>query len=122
MNKTLRTSTHQFEASYLEKDDKITIKASGQFIFSAVSDFREIYESFPATSHYVLDMGRVERFDSAGLGCILVMFQYVREQNRKAHLVITNASDDIQKVFEVAKISELLDGIEYHSGNVRKVA
>lgn len=122
MNKTLKTNTHQFEASYLERDNKVTIKASGQFIFSAVSDFREIYESFPITNHYVLDMGMVERFDSAGLGCILVMFQYIQQQNRKAHLIINNASDDIQKVFECAKISELLDGIEYRSGKVSKVA
>lgn len=113
MTNSIRNNKHSFEAYYLEKENKLTIKVSGQFIFSAVGDFRKIYESNPIANNYVLDLAGVKRFDSAGLGCILAMFQFLKEKNNQVDLDIINASDDIQKVLECAKISHFLDGIQF---------
>lgn len=113
MTKIIKTDKNIIESNYSEGEDKTTIKLVGNFTFAIVSEFRKAYESQPVASQYVLDLADVDAFDSAGLGCILVMFQYINEKNQQVKLIILNASKDIKKVLECAKITDIAEGIEF---------
>jgi len=108
----MNKNNNKIEALYSQDKQTLTIKVTGQFTFSRVSEFRKSYETKPAV-YYNLDLAGVTKFDSAGLGCILVMFEHIKDNTQQACLNICNADNSILEIFECAKVSDLLNDIQF---------
>ena len=89
MTKTIKTKNYKIEGNYSEGEDKVIIKLVGHFTFAIVGEFRQAYESQPTAC------------------------QYIQEKNQDAKLYILNASRNIQKVLDCAKITDIAKGIQF---------
>jgi len=109
----MNKNNNKIEADYSEDRKAVTIRVCGYFTFSSALKFRKTYEAQPSCNLFNLDLAGVTKFDSAGLGCILVMYEFIKHNNKQAHLNICNADKNILEIFECAKVSHLLDDIRF---------
>jgi len=87
---------------------ELTLKISGRFDHSAMTDFRRAYESAPGNPDiYVLDMRGVSYMDSSGLSILLLL--HVHVGNRKFRVRIINCNPAVSKVLAISKFDELFD-------------
>lgn len=109
----MKKNKNKIERDYSETKQTMTITVSGQFTFSSAQKFRQAYETEPMATDYYLDLAGVTKFDSAGLGCVLVMYEHIKLNNKLASLTVCNAPEYVLEIFECAKISHLLDDIQF---------
>ena len=102
------------QSVYCKTNQSVTLTINGYFTFSAASDFRDAYQSHPISPYYFLDLAKVTHYDSAALGCILVLYEFVNNENNQAHLTIQNASHDMMETFKDSKIAHLIHNFHFH--------
>lgn len=82
-------------------DGVLVIRVAGEFDRTLIRDFRCSYEGVKGVSRYVVDLSRVSRFASAGLGMLLVLKDYADS----ATVRIENAPDDVRRLLSASRVS-----------------
>ncbi|ABC29910.1 Anti-anti-sigma regulatory factor (antagonist of anti-sigma factor) [Hahella chejuensis KCTC 2396] len=85
-------------------DGSVTISIRGQFDFGVVNQFRKAYEAHPQARSFCVDMRQTVRIDSSALGMLLNMRLYLG--GNRAKIRIINCSNEIRKIFEIAKFEK----------------
>lgn len=85
----------------------VTIKPEGRFDGKIHREFQEAFSlRAKPTSHYVVDLGRTDYIDSAGLGLLLKLRAYAGGDKTRVRLV--NCSPGIKKILTIANFHSLL--------------
>jgi anti-anti-sigma factor len=89
-----------------ESSKTLEIKLSGRLDFASHHAFSEAYQSQPAEKidRYVLDLNDLTYLDSSALGMLLLLKDYA---SKSTSIVITNCSQDVFKIFEIANFNQL---------------
>lgn len=86
----------------------VTIQISGQFNAGIHREFRDAYKDRvenPNKAHYIIDLGKTDYMDSAALGMLLLLHDYVGGGN--SSITIRQANDTIRGILEIAKFDRL---------------
>ncbi|MDH5353982.1 MAG: STAS domain-containing protein [Gammaproteobacteria bacterium] len=85
---------------------KVTISVSGKFDFQLYDDFRSAYtETQGSGVAYEVNLAGTDYLDSSALGMLLLLREHAGGDSSK--IEITQISDDVRKVLEVANFGKL---------------
>lgn len=88
--------------------DKVTISVSGKFDFQLYDDFRSAYSETPGSgTAYEVNLSGTDYLDSSALGMLLLLREHAGGDSSK--IEITQISDDVRKVLEVANFGKLFN-------------
>lgn len=88
--------------------DKVTISVSGKFDFQLYDDFRSAYtETKGSSTAYEVNLSAADYLDSSALGMLLLLREHAGGDSSK--IEITQISDDVRKVLEVANFGKLFN-------------
>jgi len=91
-----------------ENGETVTISIVGKFDFQLYDEFRSAYaETGGSTMNYVVDLSGTEYLDSSALGMLLLLREHAGGETSK--IDITNASDEVRKVLDVANFGKLFN-------------
>jgi HptB-dependent secretion and biofilm anti anti-sigma factor len=94
-------------------DGFTTITLTDGFTFGDHATFRQAYESNThASPHFLLDLAEVYYMDSAALGLLLTLREYVGK--RRGAIRIRHAQSDVLQVLRIVHFEQLMqiDGLE----------
>ena len=81
----------------------ITIVIEGAFGFSLVQEFRRCY-SDKKDYRYTIDLRKVDYIDSAGLGMLLNMHNYLEQDD--GMVCITNTLPQVRKILSISRFDK----------------
>ncbi|MBU2899289.1 STAS domain-containing protein [Vibrio hepatarius] len=81
----------------------ITIVIEGAFGFSLVQDFRRCY-SDKKNYRFTIDLRKVDYIDSAGLGMLLNMHNYLEQDD--GMIRITNTLPQVRKILSISRFDK----------------
>lgn len=84
----------------------ITIMIEGAFGFNLVQDFRRTY-SDRQEFRFTIDLRKVDYIDSAGLGMLLNMHNYLGQQD--GTIRITNTLPQVRKILTISRFDKKFD-------------
>lgn len=87
-------------------DDKVTIKISGGFDYYIHAAFRDAYKHQPTEKRFFIDLSKSSYIDSAAIGMLLVLLEYVGNEKEKLHVVGCNPKT--RKMLDIAKLGDLM--------------
>jgi HptB-dependent secretion and biofilm anti anti-sigma factor len=86
----------------------ITIAVSGKFDFQLYDEFRTSYVDTQGSGiDYIVDLSGTEYLDSSALGMLLLLREHAGGEGSK--IKISNASQDVKKVLDVANFGKLFE-------------
>ncbi len=85
--------------------DELNMAINGRFDFNVHTAFREAYRDVPSTTKFVVDLTRTTFMDSAALGMLLLLREFVGED--AAGIKIKNCQPDVRKVLRVSNLDKL---------------
>ena len=86
--------------------NQLTIKVVGRFDFSLHEEFQNTYYGHVAVGTRVaIDLEKVEYMDSSALGMLLLLREYVGEDNADIRLI--HASSEIRNILQVSNFDQL---------------
>jgi anti-anti-sigma factor len=91
--------------SIRQEDNTTTITVHGDFVFDVNREFRDAYQSSPATDRFVVDLKDTAYMDSAGLGMLIQLRDYAGGQAASIRLVGLN--DTLRTILNVANFGRL---------------
>lgn len=87
--------------------DTAIITVVGSFDFSLFNDFRAAYTNLAKPyKHYVVDMSRVEYLDSAALGMLLSMRNFLATESG---IQLSQANDFIKNILMISRFDKRFD-------------
>ncbi|MFT5442300.1 MAG: anti-anti-sigma factor [Myxococcota bacterium] len=88
------------------EQESLAIKVSGRFDFSLHEEFRASYSEVEAKGlKVVVDLAEVEYMDSSALGMLLLLREYVGEDQAKVRLI--NGAPEIMNILHVSNFDQL---------------
>lgn len=91
-----------------DSGDKVTIAVTGKFDFQLYDAFRSAYADTSGQGvQYEVDLSGTEYLDSSALGMLLLLREHAGGEASK--IDITQVSDDVKKVLDVANFSKLFN-------------
>ena len=85
---------------------ELTIFIKGRFDFSTHQDFRNAYESAPATlTGYVVDLREATYLDSSALGMLLLLRDHAGGDGSRVRIV--NCNPDVKKILAISNFEQL---------------
>jgi anti-anti-sigma factor len=95
------------ECTFETNHSTLSVKISGQFLFTDHNKFRSVLSAAedPGVNVLQIDLSGVDFIDSAGLGMLLLL----RDQCEKASksLQLSGAAGQVKKVFDISKFEHL---------------
>ncbi|WP_070963780.1 STAS domain-containing protein [Vibrio sonorensis] len=91
------------EAQVDSGSKQVTIAVEGAFGFNLVQDFRRCY-SEKKDYRFTLDMRKVDYIDSAGLGMLLNMHNYLEQDD--GMIRITNTMPQVRKILLISRFDK----------------
>ncbi|MBF8437335.1 STAS domain-containing protein [Halanaerobiaceae bacterium Z-7014] len=86
------------------------LKVDGEVIFEnsnrVKEKAKEIIKEIEAKK-LIVDLSSTSYLDSSGIGVILSLFKFMRDNDGK--LLIANPNEKVKRVFEVTKLNQILD-------------
>ena len=89
-----------------KSQDQCTIRFLDNLVYDAVEELRTGFMDNKEVNTMILDFGKVETFDSSGIGILLEMRHIMTTENP---IKIVNISDEIKDKFDNLKLSVLFD-------------
>lgn len=83
-----------------------TIAINGEFTFSVNAEFRKAYKSANSTHQFVVDLSSVQKMDSAALGMLIQLREYLGGSN---NVTLKGANNDIQQILDIANFQTLFN-------------
>lgn len=93
--------------SSINKDGITHIVVHGSLVFDLNKAFREAYQSLPTNARVVVDLSGADYLDSAGLGMLIRLRDYLSEAPQPVTLMGANAA--IRQILDVANFGRLFD-------------
>ena len=81
----------------------VTITVEGAFGFSLVQDFRRCY-SDRKDYRFTIDLGKVDYIDSAGLGMLLNMHNYLEQDDGMIRII--NTLPQVRKILSISRFDK----------------
>lgn len=95
-----------FMKAYFEiVDNVLVVKLGGEIDHSVVGQIREDIEKTAEeylTRHIIMDFGKVEFMDSAGIGMVLGRYNKLKDKEQK--LVVCNCNDCVKRILFMAGV------------------
>jgi anti-anti-sigma factor len=91
--------------SVIKDGREATIKIQGDFVFDVNREFREAYQQLPAHSSITVDLSATDYMDSAGLGMLVQMREYLGKDS--ANVAITGVNETVRTILNVANFGRL---------------
>lgn len=91
------------EAQMDTNSKQITIEIEGAFGFNLVQDFRRCY-SDRHDYRFTIDLRKVDYIDSAGLGMLLNMHNYLGQED--GNILITNTLPQVRKILTISRFDK----------------
>lgn len=88
-----------------EVDGRFTITIDGNLAFDLNRDFRQAYQSIPPHRPVVVDLTRSGYVDSAGLGMLIQLREFLGGD--KASVTLLGANETIRTILDVANFARL---------------
>ncbi|WP_260262097.1 STAS domain-containing protein [Vibrio intestinalis] len=82
------------------RDKKVTIFVDGAFGFNLVNEFKRCY-SDKRNYRFTVDLRKVDYIDSAGLGMLINMYNYLEQDD--GAILITNTLPQVRKVLSISR-------------------
>ena len=96
--------------SYEVLEGSNILKVDGEVIFEnsnrVKEKAKEIIKEIEAKK-LIVDLSSTSYLDSSGIGVILSLFKFMRDNDGK--LLIANPNEKVKRVFEVTKLNQILD-------------
>ena len=96
--------------SYEVLEGSNILKVDGEVIFEnsnrVKEEAKEIIKEIEAKK-LIVDLSSTSYLDSSGIGVILSLFKFMRDNDGK--LLIANPNEKVKRVFEVTKLNQILD-------------
>ncbi len=90
----------------LSDKNELLIRVSGRFDFSLHEEFKSAYDGKVEPGYkVVVDMEGVEYMDSSALGMLLLLREYVGEDDADVRLI--NGSPEIRNILQVSNFEQL---------------
>jgi len=83
----------------------VTIKVRGRFDFSHKNEFCSVYESYSSAQKFIVDLSTANHLDSAALGMLLLLLDYVDKDKSRA--VLAQANAEIKSTLLLSHFDEL---------------
>ena len=93
-----------------DEQDIPVMKLKGEIVFENSNKLKEAAKDKLIEAGYknlIMDFKEVSFVDSSGIGFILSLFKFLREE--KGELVIANVNNKIKQSFEITKISQIIE-------------
>ena len=93
-----------------DERDIPVMKLDGEIVFENSNELKEAAKDKLKEAGYknlIMDFKEVSFVDSSGIGFILSLFKFLREE--KGELVIANVNNKIKQSFEITKISQIIE-------------
>jgi len=91
-----------------DSGEKVTISVSGKFDFQLYDEFRSAYsETAGSGTNYEVDLSAADYLDSSALGMLLLLREHAGGESSK--IDITQVSEDVKKVLDVANFGKLFN-------------
>ena len=87
-------------------DDTRTIAITGKFNFDLHREFRNAYIDSPARRKFVLDLRETDYLDSSALGMILLLREYLNEDDNRFRII--NCNQEIRNIFAISNIDKII--------------
>jgi len=88
-----------------EQGDRVTIKVSGRFDFSAHQDFVDAYRDTPkGEKSFVVDLSDTEYMDSSAMGMLLQLREHA---SKSSQIELDQANANIQEILRIANFDKL---------------
>ena len=91
------------EAEVDAHSKQVTILIEGAFGFNLVQDFRRCY-SDKKDFRFIIDLRKVDYIDSAGLGMLLNMHNYLEQDD--GMIRITNTLPQVRKILTISRFDK----------------
>jgi HptB-dependent secretion and biofilm anti anti-sigma factor len=87
----------------------ITIQLDKDFTFHYQAEFRKAYEQNidEHTKSVLIDFARTDFIDSAALGMLLVLHEYVGKNEGKTTIELINCKKEVFEILEISNFSKL---------------
>jgi len=94
-----------FSADLSSDGSELTMTIDGRFDFNIHSDFRNAYRDLPASTRYIVDLGRATFMDSSAMGMLLLLREHAGEKSADIRLLNCNA--DIKKILSISNLDKM---------------
>lgn len=97
------------EMSLNKQDETIKATLSGSMAFDDNRVFRELYEALkePGMRFVVLDLSKVDRIDSAGLGMFIILHQEAKQ--RRIGVTLQHPQEQVRKLLMISKFDTMFE-------------
>lgn len=95
--------------SLLTQDDAITIQLDKEFTFHHQGDFRQAYEKNinGLTKSIFVDFGKTDFIDSAALGMLLILREYIEKHGQAISIKLINCKKEVLEILEISNFAKL---------------
>jgi len=100
----------EVKLSYEVLEGNNVLKVDGNVIFENSNQVKEEAKEIIKEKeiyNLIVDLSSASYLDSSGIGVILSLFKFMRDNNGK--LIIANPNEKVKRVFEVTKLNQILD-------------
>jgi len=94
-----------FSANLSSDKSELTMAIDGRFDFNIHSDFRNAYRDLPATTRFVIDLGKASFMDSSAMGMLLLLREHAGEKS--ANIRLQNCNADIKKILSISNLDKM---------------
>lgn len=94
-----------FSSSLSSDGSELTMSIDGRFDFNIHSDFRNAYRDLPATTRFVIDLGKASFMDSSAMGMLLLLREHAGEKT--ANIRLLNCNADIRKILSISNLDKM---------------
>ena len=94
-----------FSANLSSDGTELTMTVDGRFDFNIHSDFRNAYRDLPATTRFVVDLGKASFMDSSAMGMLLLLREHAGE--KAANIRLLNCNPDIRKILSISNLDKM---------------
>jgi anti-anti-sigma factor len=94
-----------FSSNLSSDSSELTMVIDGRFDFNVHSDFRNAYRDLPATTRFVVDLGKASFMDSSAMGMLLLLREHAGE--KAANIRLQNCNADIKKILSISNLDKM---------------
>lgn len=94
-----------FSADLSADSSQLTMAIDGRFDFNIHSDFRNAYRDLPATTRFIIDLGKATFMDSSAMGMLLLLREHVGEKSDNIRL--QNCNPEVRKILSISNLDKM---------------
>ncbi len=93
------------KANLSDDGNELVMAIDGRFDFNIHSDFRNAYRDLPATTQFIIDLGKATFMDSSAMGMLLLLREHAGEKT--ANIRLLNCNPEIRKILSISSLDKM---------------